>query len=414
MSLYGNRDRLTLTGTVTTNGSSATITGSGTTFTTEVEVGDIFLGGTDLTSANRVKSIASNTSLTLTANYNGSDTGSGKAAYIRQTPRYLSPTESNAIFGVSVSEVTGGQDNVVSITPSNQGSGYVNAGDATLTIPAPAVRTIATSNVSTSDNTITITGHNILTGTKFTYQDGSGTALAGLTDNTAYYAIKVDNDTIKLATSLNNANAGTAINLTGTGNNAQTLEGDTATATPVVTAGKLTSITVTAGGSDYQTAPTITVAAATNATFNANEVSTAGDTIALSAAQVRALAVGDAVTYTTGGSQDIGLTTGTVYYIHSITDDDGTNTFNVQLKASADGSTAIELTQGSSEAGHGLQGESATSTATLGSGNKTGQPGWVKRTVGTGGRAGRINYEVLVASSSITTDAGDDIEFPDE
>ena len=61
--------------------------------------------------------------------------------------------------------------------------------------------------MSTSDNTITITGHNILTGTKFTYQDGSGTALAGLTDNTAYFAIKVDNDTIKLATNLSNANA---------------------------------------------------------------------------------------------------------------------------------------------------------------------------------------------------------------
>ena len=103
-----------------------------------------------------------------------------------------------------------------------------------------------------------------------------------------------------------------------------------------------------------------------------------------------------------------------IYYIHSITDDSGTDTYNVQLRATAAGSTAIDLTQGSSEANHGLQGESATSTATLGSGNKTGQPGWVKRTVGTGGRAGRINYEVLVASSSITTDAGDDLEFPDE
>tara|TARA_Y100001973_G_C5170830_1_gene318961 strand:- start:82 stop:1311 length:1230 start_codon:yes stop_codon:yes gene_type:complete len=409
MSLYGNQDKKTLTGTVTTSGSDATVTGSGTAFTTEVEVGDIFLASTD-TDANRILSIASDTSLELTANYNGDDPGSGKTAYIRQTPRYLSPTESNAIFGVSVSEVTGGQDNVVSITPSNQGSGYVNAGDAALTIPAPTVRTIATSNVSTSDNTITITGHNILTGTKFTYQDGSGTALAGLTDNTAYYAIKVDNDTIKLATSLNNANAGTAINLTGTGNNAQTLEGDTATATPVVTAGKLASITVTAGGSDYQTAPTITVAAATNATFNANAASTADDTITLSSAEVAALAVGDAVTYTNGGgSQDIGLTTATVYYIHS----KPTST-TVKLKASADASDAIDLTAGSSEADHGLRGESATATATLGSGNKTGQPGWVKRTVGTGGRAGRINYEVLVASSSITTDAGDDIEFPDE
>lgn len=38
--------------------------------------------------------------------------------------------------------------------------------------------------------------------------------------------------------------------------------------------------------------------------------------------------------------------------------------------------------------------------------------GWVKRTVGTGGRAGRVQYETLVAMSSIQGDA-EDTEFPD-
>lgn len=33
--------------------------------------------------------------------------------------------------------------------------------------------------------------------------------------------------------------------------------------------------------------------------------------------------------------------------------------------------------------------------------------GWVHRTEGTGGRAGRVQYETLVAMSSITTDATD-------
>ena len=41
-----------------------------------------------------------------------------------------------------------------------------------------------------------------------------GTTLAGLTNNTAYYCIKIDDNTIKLATNLANATAGTAINLT--------------------------------------------------------------------------------------------------------------------------------------------------------------------------------------------------------
>ena len=43
--------------------------------------------------------------------------------------------------------------------------------------------------------------------------------------------------------------------------------------------------------------------------------------------------------------------------------------------------------------------------------------GWVRRTVGTGGRAGRVFYETLVASGSVSTaganDQADDTQFPD-
>lgn len=39
--------------------------------------------------------------------------------------------------------------------------------------------------------------------------------------------------------------------------------------------------------------------------------------------------------------------------------------------------------------------------------------GWVRRTVGTGNRSGRVHHEVLVAGSSITGDAADDTEYPD-
>ena len=38
--------------------------------------------------------------------------------------------------------------------------------------------------------------------------------------------------------------------------------------------------------------------------------------------------------------------------------------------------------------------------------------GWVKKTIGTGGRAGRVHYETLVAASSITGDA-EDLATPD-
>jgi hypothetical protein len=39
--------------------------------------------------------------------------------------------------------------------------------------------------------------------------------------------------------------------------------------------------------------------------------------------------------------------------------------------------------------------------------------GWVLRKEGTGGRAGRVTYEVLVAAGSLTGDASDDTYFPD-
>ncbi len=42
-----------------------------------------------------------------------------------------------------------------------------------------------------------------------------------------------------------------------------------------------------------------------------------------------------------------------------------------------------------------------------------GHAGWVRRTAGSGGRSGRVQYEVLVAGSSISGDAADDTEFAD-
>ena len=98
------------------------------------------------------------------------------------------------------------------------------SGSKTGTYTRGGQQIITTSKVSTGDDTITWDAHPFATAEAIVYQDGGGTALAGLTDNTTYYVIKVDKDTIKLATNTSNANAGTAINLTGTGNNSQTIE----------------------------------------------------------------------------------------------------------------------------------------------------------------------------------------------
>lgn len=45
--------------------------------------------------------------------------------------------------------------------------------------------------------------------------------------------------------------------------------------------------------------------------------------------------------------------------------------------------------------------------------SKGAHTGWVLRTVGSGGRAGRVQEEVLVAMSSMTTDGNDDPVYPD-
>ena len=75
------------------------------------------------------------------------------------------------------------------------------------------------SNVDTSNNLIEnkdLDAHGLSTGDPIRYRAGS-TAIAGLTDGTVYYAVPYNTTRTKLATTLNNANSNTTINLTSTG-----------------------------------------------------------------------------------------------------------------------------------------------------------------------------------------------------
>lgn len=73
--------------------------------------------------------------------------------------------------------------------------------------------------VDTGADTLTITAHGLVTGDGFAaiYTDASGTLPSPLAAATDYWAIRVDANTIKLASSSANAMLGTAINLTSTG-----------------------------------------------------------------------------------------------------------------------------------------------------------------------------------------------------
>jgi len=80
----------------------------------------------------------------------------------------------------------------------------------------------STSVVDTSDGNETIdlgAAHGLRTGDSVIYDNGGGGDIGGLDDGKAYYVITVDGQPtkVKLATTASNAEAGTAIGLTGAG-----------------------------------------------------------------------------------------------------------------------------------------------------------------------------------------------------
>lgn len=340
MALWGNRDGKSASGTVSITSGGA-VTGSGTAFTTETRIGDTIKVGTD---EYVIVAIASNTSCTVKPGINGGTmaTKSGQSYTLSEKPEFVALSESagspsgvhgdiTKVFGVStalgenyasaglVVEVAianagtgytevpsvafsggGGSgaaatatlagESVSAITLTNNGSSYEDVPTVNLDVPR---RTIATTAVNISTEVITYNAHGLTTGDRIRYYNGGGTAIAGLTHNTTYYAIRVNANTFKVAATAEDATADTAINLTGTGNNAQYFDLlDETTATAVAALG--------------------------------------------------------------GGNQ---------------------------------------------------AGESESNIA---------HAGWIRRTVGTGGRAGRVHYETLVAMGSIAGDQSDDRQFPDD
>ena len=83
---------------------------------------------------------------------------------------------------------------------------------------------VATSDVNATTDTITITTHGFVTGDEIQYIS-NGLAITGLTTGLVYYAIRTDANNFQLATSYATAIAGTAIDITGSGNLFQTFSG---------------------------------------------------------------------------------------------------------------------------------------------------------------------------------------------
>ena len=434
MSSWNMNDGSALTGTMTFTNGNATVSGSGTNYDPEVKVGDIIISAGGV--KHRVKAVASDTSLTLTETFSGS-TENGVAATVTRPPinfASAAPHIDNNVLGITSVESLAGVDNITTISVGTTTLGtYDRIGGNTyrgsapsVTVAAPTARTITQANIDETTNVFTVTGHNMRTGTKLTYtSNGTNIVHSGgtLADATAVFVIRIDENTFKIASSLSNAQSGTALDITNDGNDNNSFVGDTATATATISGGKVTGITITGVGSDYQSAPTITVAAPSG-TGSLNLTSSsvlivADDEIVVPAAFYAVIETGEAVTYAQGGSgAQADLTDGTVYYlIKSATAN------KISLATSAENAVAgtkIDLTAvASGGTAHSFTGGTATATATLGLGadgdddsRDMAHIGWVKKTVGTGGRAGRVHYETLVAASSMSGDA-EDVATPD-
>ena len=419
MSLWSMNDGTALSHNITTNG-SATVTSAGTSFITDgIKGGDLIItaGGEVL----RVATVDANNSLTLAKAATGSE--SGVSATFRRPPisgsgvttagATTSIVNDTNVFGITSGESLAGVDNITSIAVNEDGARYVQA--PTITVAAPTARTITQANINETSNVFTVTGHNMRTGTKLTYtSNGTNIAHSGgsLADGTAVFVIRVDEDTFKIASSLSNALAGTALDITNDGNDSNSFVGDTATATATVSGGVVTGITVTAVGSDYQSAPAVTVEVP-KMTIPTSAVNASTNVITFAG---HGLSDTDQITYNQvgGGTLMTNVTDGQTVFVRDKTDD----TFKI---AATSGGTAINI-----GTGHNAQtftivtdATQGTAVANLGLGvdgddnrREVSHVGWVKRTVGTGGRAGRVHYETLVAASSISGDA-EDIATPD-
>ena len=337
MSLWGNQDSKTATGTVAID-AAGIVTGTSTLLTTEAKIGNYIRVGTEdyviitITSATVALVRAGVQGATLTACAASAYTLSEKPASVAVSESGSTSGvsgDSTKVYGVDVTEQSAGGDNVVAISVVNGGSAY---------LVAP---------------TVVISG-------------GGGSSAA---------------------------------------------------ATATISGGAVTAIAVTNGGSSYETVPTVTVAKPTRI-IPTSGITIATDTIAYTA---HGLSAGDAVVYNNGGGTSAtGLTSGTTYYVIA----SGLTANAFKVSATGGGSTVDITGTGNNAQYFEIQAvaSQATATAAKGTGFTDGvntgighvtHAGWVRRTVGTGNRAGRVQYETLVASGSIIGDQSDDIEFPD-
>lgn len=150
-----------------------------------------------------------------------SSSGTTRTIYF-STPIDTSSPQTNQI-------VVPGETISISSTDSTENTNYGSTGVlAATTVAGFSNFDFVDGDVDTAADTITETAHGYVTGVRVTLST-TGTLPTGLSPTTTYYTIRVDADTLKLATSYANAVAGTAADITaasGGGTHTLSLDGD--------------------------------------------------------------------------------------------------------------------------------------------------------------------------------------------
>ena len=149
--------------------------------------------------------------------------------------------------------IAGGKVTLISVT--NPGNGYTST--PLVTVSNPKITFNAATSLNDVTEVISYTGHRLVTGDAVVYDNGGGTSIGNLTDGNTYYVIKVNDDSLRLATSSGNATAGTYINLTdGIGSaHTLTLTSGNATATAILgTGGEIVGYSIDDPGIGYTNA----------------------------------------------------------------------------------------------------------------------------------------------------------------
>ena len=386
-------------------------TGSGTTFLdrTSSEKGHV---GRYLNAASQdfiITQFTSTTAIRVRAALPGAaivNVAGSTAFTLNEKPKFLTYGQSNnttrsfnapsptTVFGVDSTEIGSGGDNVISMTVTTAGTLYVEA-------PVVAVSgggAVVTGSIATTVLTVTAVASGKLvvgqTSSQFTGALGvqlTSTDVNGLLGGKGTYT--VDSQTVSSTT-------------------ITTVPGTTAAGTATISGGAVTAITVTNVGVGYAAAATLTIPKA-RVTIPTSGVTTGTDTFAYTA---HGLVAGDQVVYFHGGgAAATGLTTATDYFVIA----SGLTADAFKVSATSGGSAVdISGTGNNAQYFEKYASVAATGASALGTGARFGglpHIGWVKRQVLTGQNSGRIRYETLVALSknAMTSDATDDIQFPD-